>query len=214
MCFSASASFTSALVLFLAGCATQTQVSSRNQRYFAAVPFFFALQQLSEGFLWVALSSYSLEWIHIYQWIFLIVAFAIWPLWIPISFLKMERDVYRKKWMVASLILGVIFILLIFGKLLIFNDVASPSVIEYSIHYGVNITMPEIIFFSIICLCVVVTPALISSMRGSWIFGVATALSFAFACFFKISCLVSFWWFFDALFSVLIFCLLRYNKRK
>ena len=55
MCFSASASFGAGIVLSSIGIATITKTQSRSQLSLAFIPLIFAVQQFSEGFLWLSL---------------------------------------------------------------------------------------------------------------------------------------------------------------
>jgi hypothetical protein len=55
MCFSASASFGASLVLSVIGVATIKNTRHREQLPFASIPFVFAVQQFSEGVLWLTL---------------------------------------------------------------------------------------------------------------------------------------------------------------
>ena len=55
MCFSAEASFTSSAVLALIGYASIKAAPSKSKLFLAAIPCFFALQQFSEGIIWLNL---------------------------------------------------------------------------------------------------------------------------------------------------------------
>jgi len=51
MCFSATASFASGVLLSTVGAATIRENKEPSRRLFAAIPMVFGLQQLSEGFV-------------------------------------------------------------------------------------------------------------------------------------------------------------------
>jgi hypothetical protein len=57
MCFSATASFGASVVLGTIGVATLTKVKERAQVPFAIIPIMFAVQQFTEGILWIGLSD-------------------------------------------------------------------------------------------------------------------------------------------------------------
>lgn len=59
MCFSASASFGAGVVLSTIGIITFKKTEAKSQLVFASIPFIFAVQQISEGFLWLALANPS-----------------------------------------------------------------------------------------------------------------------------------------------------------
>ena len=57
MCFSAAASFTAGAVLTGIGVATLRKVEHPTYYLFASIPLLFAVQQFSEGVLWLTLPS-------------------------------------------------------------------------------------------------------------------------------------------------------------
>src|SRR6187402_1838956 len=98
MCFSATASFGAAAVLGVVGGVAVTKAKTSPQKTFAAIPLIFAVQQLSEGLLWLSLKNDSLASSQsLLTYIFLFFAMAIWPFWIPFSVWLMEKDLKRKK---------------------------------------------------------------------------------------------------------------------
>ena len=56
MCFSASASFGLGITLSAIGAACIKRINTPTAYFFGSIPLIFAIQQLSEGFLWLALS--------------------------------------------------------------------------------------------------------------------------------------------------------------
>ena len=64
MCFSATASFTAGITLSALGVATLTQVSSRREILLGSFPLLFAVQQFSEGLVWLTLGQTSLSSIN------------------------------------------------------------------------------------------------------------------------------------------------------
>ena len=57
MCFSATASFSSGVVLLGVGTLTLKAAQSQRELPVAAIPLLFAIQQLTEGLIWLTLSS-------------------------------------------------------------------------------------------------------------------------------------------------------------
>ena len=98
MCFSASASFGAGIVLSAIGIASIKKSETKPQLFFASIPLFFAVQQITEGFLWLALSKpdYALlRWPATY--IFLFFAQVVWPFWVPFAILMLEKEQKQKK---------------------------------------------------------------------------------------------------------------------
>ena len=97
MCFSANASFGSAAVLSLIGVVTMRKASTSAQLALGCFPFIFALQQLSEGFVWFSFTSLSTAgWQSIPIYFFLVFSHVIWPVWIPLSIFLIEKRNDRK----------------------------------------------------------------------------------------------------------------------
>lgn len=80
MCFSATASFTSAAVLLTVGAGTLSLNQEKENRMFAAIPILFGIQQASEGVVWLTIGQVAsadlLKWAVI---TFLAFALVIWP---------------------------------------------------------------------------------------------------------------------------------------
>src|SRR5438445_11955235 len=98
MCFSATASFGAGAVLGTIGIIAVAKTKTNPQRLFATIPLIFAVQQFTEGLLWLslkdpALASRQFLLTHIY----LVFAMAIWPLWVPLTIRLLEKDARRKK---------------------------------------------------------------------------------------------------------------------
>ena len=103
MCFSPEASFTSGGILLVVGAASLSKVSSKKKIVLASTPLIFAIQQLSEGVLWLTINkpeNYVLQQVSTY----LFTAFGqiFWPIWVP------ETEIVRRRILWAFLGLGVI----------------------------------------------------------------------------------------------------------
>ena len=92
MCFSAEASFVGGVIITAIGVATIRKVHKPSQIIFACIPLFFGLQQIAEGFLWLALQNPEFAGIQkpAMYW-FLIMAEVFWPFMVPLSVLQMEK---------------------------------------------------------------------------------------------------------------------------
>ena len=83
MCFSATASFTSATILIPVGayCLRAASRKKPNEIPTALVPFFFGIQQLSEGFVWHGIEHNDNYLIKNGSLVFLFFALSFWPFW-------------------------------------------------------------------------------------------------------------------------------------
>ena len=103
MCFSATASFSAGVVLTVIGIATLKKVQHPSQIMFASIPLIFAVQQITEGVLWLALPSTAYPAIQVsFTYIFLFFAQVVWLLWVPLAILLLEKKgkgfpVYKKE---------------------------------------------------------------------------------------------------------------------
>jgi hypothetical protein len=98
MCFSASASFSAGVILSAIGVASIKKAQSPPHIFFASIPLIFAVQQITEGFVWLSLSNPTfvpLKQIATYN--FLFFAQVVWPVWVPFSILKLEPKNRRRR---------------------------------------------------------------------------------------------------------------------
>ena|SRR5674476_769986 len=98
MCFSANASFGAGVVLVVIGVMSIKKVQHPSQILFASIPLLFAVQQISEGILWVTLPNPAYTSLsQVMTYVFLFFAQFFWPLWVPIAILMLEKESKRKR---------------------------------------------------------------------------------------------------------------------
>ena len=98
MCFSSAASFGAAALLAVAGIASIAKARRQKDMLFAAIPILFALQQMAEGLLWLSIDNLALRPLRTdLTYFFLFVAESVWPVWVPLSLLLMERSRFAKR---------------------------------------------------------------------------------------------------------------------
>jgi hypothetical protein len=98
VCFSAEASFTVGAALLPAGlyCMWAAAVKKPSYLPLAAVPIFFGVQQIGEGFVWQAIHEGDPAQIRTASLVFLFFALAFWPFWFPFLTTWMEPQPKRK----------------------------------------------------------------------------------------------------------------------
>ena len=207
MCFSAEASFTAAAALAIMGILTVRNYSSNNYIFLALIPLLFALQQFSEGILWLNFNANRQPDFITYfaQRSFLIFAFFLWPIWIPLSLGAVEKVVWRRNiiYFILACGLGLSFLNLSYAL----SGPISISIINHSIHYSGKILSQEIIYPLIILI-----PVFMSSMKKVWIFGVLIAIAYGIADYYYQETFVSVWCFFAAMISLILYKVLRDNQ--
>ncbi len=219
MCFSATASFGASAVLSIVGIIAVTKATTNPQRTFAAIPLLFALQQLSEGLLWLSLKNADLaSWQSSITYIFLVFAMAIWPFWIPFSIWLLENDTRRKKmiqkfvWIGAAVAIGVCFILFSYPVQVVtpfcFNCPDSPSLTPRD-HLHYEFAIPSMVkklivaFSALYIAATIITPFLSGIKKMKWL-GVVFLASYLFAIGFYRGFVISVWCFFAALLSFVV----------
>ena len=207
MCFSAGASFAGGAIITTIGVLTVRKNNEPSRRLFAAIPLVFGVQQISEGFVWVALQSGGHElMLTAATYVFLFAALFLWPSMIPLSVMLMEPSPRRRKALIVFLVLG-LATSLCYGSGLFFNQV-TPEISSHHIKYTND--FPRLvanIAFGAYLLATLV-PLFISGIRRMWMFGTLMAVSCLITGFFYREFLTSVWCFFAALISIVIYCII------
>ncbi len=107
MCFSSEASLIAGGVLLITGVATIKKVRCQRDIPIALIPLLFALQQFTEGFLWIALENGDIPqtqfWLTNIYGVFIGV---IWPLYASFAVYQGEPSVRRKRIIVFTGLVG------------------------------------------------------------------------------------------------------------
>jgi hypothetical protein len=202
MCFSASASFSAALVLGAVGVQTWTWAGDTSPlRRYAAIPLLFAAQQVLEGLLWQTLAGpdsglASLRPALTYA--YLLMALGVWPLYVPWAVLPLEPRGLRRRWLQALLACGAAVSLWLIVALVRGGATATPAGghIDYGFH------PPQVEWIDALYLAAVAGAPLCSSRVGVRRFGVLTALGCGVALAIYAQWFISMWCFVAALLSV------------
>ena len=143
MCFSAEASFIAGSLLSLGGLSGIVRVVRKKALRllpYALIPMIFALHQFTEGGLWIALKAHHQEWVETLSWIFVLIAYCLWPLLVPISITIMEPQKIRKKILIGFSVVGVIASLSFLYSILSYDKPISGYIhhrnIEYTFRYS------------------------------------------------------------------------------
>jgi hypothetical protein len=207
MCFSTEASFTAAIILGGMGCAITKSAPSKNFYFLASIPLLFALQQLSEGVIWYNFAYHQLPAIFLQFAIrfYLILAFLVWPIWIPLSLFATEEVTWRRFLIGTDLLAGccLSFVNLSFAL----KQEATVQIVNHSIQYMGSIPNQLIIYPLIVLI-----PCFLSSLKNIHLFGWLIAGGYLLANYFYQTTFVSVWCFFAAIISVVIYKILRDNQ--
>ena len=172
MCFSAEASFIAATFLGAAGLYLGYQNWNKSTFWLAITPLFFALQQFSEGWLWLGLNQGTYpDFSSLFaQYVYLFFAYLFWPVWVPSVALTAEPVKKKATWLKAILLLG--FVIFLFNGIdLIKSYPILAKVVGHSIRYG-QVTY----WMACIYAAVVIAPFFIISIpRMKWV-GISDSL--------------------------------------
>ncbi len=212
MCFSATASFASGIILTGVGVAALSTTKHRSEWVFAGIPLLFGIQQIAEGFTWLTLMhSEYMQWQTLAINCFLFFAHILWPFWIPLSVYLMEKEPVRKKIYAAILGLGIILAISELYCMIVFPTIAIVN--EHHIDYTVAFPRWYAIVTEGMYFVVTLVPCYISSVKKMWLFGYCLTLTLVMSAIFYKMYVVSVWCFFAGLTSVVIYFIL-WDMRK
>ena len=203
MCFSAQASFAVAGGLSVLGLLSVGRAQTKNQVAFAAIPLFFAVQQFFEGIVWLV-QQYGLSadpFLAIGTYGFLFFALLFWPIWVPFSLWLLESRGPRKRWLFATLLLGVIWSLYLANLMLAWP--ISTQVLDGNIVYSILMPAHPLADYAIIPYALATIGSFFfSSTRAVWGFGSLAAILMAVALWYWYAAFISIWCFFAAVISL------------
>jgi len=213
MCFSTAASFGAGILLSGAAMVAARKVEKPSQRAFAAIPGIFAIQQFTEGFVWLSLTNESLSgYAQSSSLGFLFFAEVLWPMWIPFAMVLLEKDQARRKILFG--LLGMGLALSVYTLYILIAYPCSAQIVEHHVQYSMGFTgkilLAQVIAYGI----VTVGPAFVSTVPKMWILGVLVVLSFMVTKVLFPDYIISVWCFFAAIISVIVVYVLEHQRGK
>jgi len=207
MCFCASASFGAGVVLSVIGVAAIKKTQHPKQLFFATIPLIFAIQQIAEGVLWVTLPNPNYVIIQkTTVYIFLFFAEILWPIWVPIAILLLEKKATRKK--IQKILVGAGLLVGIYLAFCLLSFTIEAKIIGHHISYKLNYP-PSLRYISIILYALAtIVPPFFSHLKRMWIFGVAIAISYIISAIFFEHYILSVWCFFSSIISLSIYAIM------
>jgi len=201
MCFSATASFTAAAFLLGFGTMTVSSAHHRRERPYASIPLLFAVQQFTEGVVWL---SFDLDapWLNVAMTqLYSLFSHVLWPIYIPLAILLIEPLAARRRMLLAVVLAGSSVGLYLLYSMFQFPIVSRPSGqhIEYvSPHFFIAATITFYLLSTTFSL-------ILSTHRSVQIFGALVLLSFGLAYWFYARWFISVWCFFAAVLSFVVY---------
>ncbi|MFA7302259.1 MAG: DUF6629 family protein [Candidatus Paceibacterota bacterium] len=199
MCFSAPASFIAGTALTAAGVVTISKTKKPHERAFASIPLLFGLQQLLDGIAWVSMGSPLLNSFAAYGYGFF--AYLLWPVFVPVAVLSMEKDPERRKVLTAITLVGIAV-----GLYALYLMLAGPitaQIINHCIRYDTVYPYSLwVLGFYLIATC---GSCFVSSHKFVRLFGIVVFIGFVVAGWFYLETFSSVWCFFAAILSGIIY---------
>jgi hypothetical protein len=205
MCFSATGSFALSGILIGVGAASIARSSSPSYRMLAAAPLLFGAQQAAEGVVWLTIGAPShVAFQQLAVDIFLGFALVVWPLWVPLSMQRAERDPTRRR--VLTALCWFSGVLSVSAAILVSRWQPFAQIAGHSIRYDYPGTSNAAVHLLLVLAYIVSTivPFFVSTATLARTLGVTLIFSVAAAAIIRRESLTSGWCFFAAMFSALI----------
>ena len=205
MCFSATGSFGVAAVIAGIGAVAVAQKKPPSHRMLAAVPLMFAAQQVAEGIVWLTIGDPGKRPLNLAAVAaFLVFAVVVWPLWVPLSLLKAERQPRRRRALAVLTCCG--GAVAIYAAMLLLRVRPTAQVAGHSIAYNYGAEAPALLLALYIPAYVltVIVPFFVSSVSKAKTIGVVLAVALVATMVVQRQALTSVWCFFAAILSVFI----------
>ena len=201
MCFSATASFSAGAVLLGLGTLTVRSAHLRREVPFAAIPLLFAIQQLTEGVIWLTFRYQSPLLNTVMTHLYSFFSHVLWPIYVPVAVLLIEPMAWRR-----TVLLGFVAAGLVAGVYLLYVLLAFP-VISRPTGQHLEYVSPHFFAATVMTLYLLAATAspMFSTHRLVKVFGVLALLSFAASYAFYTTWFISVWCFFAALLSAVIY---------
>ena len=209
MCFSATASFTTALVLIPVGVYCVNKATSLQKSYwlFALMPLMFGVQQFFEGVVWLGMEADDGATTLIAARGYLFFSHLFWLFWIPLSCYAVEDNATKRKFYFILTVFGAAYALLMYVPLLIHEDWVTVKLVGHSIKYKLILLHEEYVTLKVRNLIYgifTLVPLLSASDRYIKGFGVIIVFSLAITSLYFDHAFLSVWCFFAAVLSLYI----------
>lgn len=210
MCVSAQASFIVGAGTGAIGLVTFKRARSTPHQWLALVPCFFALQQASEGVVWLHLKGdfQATPLSRIAQYIYLMFALVFWPAYAPFAVTMSEKVPLRRLLCSLAVVAGLLVSAFNTFQLVISSQV--PAVVGHSIQYGFGDGyFPSRLTYGFVAMM----PLFISSLRKMWVLGALALVGFIVSDYLYYNAFVSVWCFLAAIISVSLYLILKDNEK-
>lgn len=213
MCFSANASFGAGVVLSVIGVASIRKAQKPSQLLFASIPLIFAVQQVAEGLLWVALPNPdSVTMQRNATYIFLFFAQILWPLWVPVAILMLEKKSSRS--VVQKTLIGAGILVGFYLAYCLLSYQVEAKIIGYHIAYIQDYPASLRMYVIGLYALSTIAPSFLSHIKRMWMLGTAILISYLVTALFYEHYILSVWCFFSSIISISVYAIMVEIRNK
>lgn len=200
MCFSATASLTAGTFLLGVGMMTTRMARTGGDRVYAAIPLLFAIQQLTEGVVWLSfgwgIDAVTAAATQLYSFF----SHVLWPVYVPVVAWLIEPDRNRRRVLAVICLAGLGVGAYLLYAMFAYPIVATPvggHIVYASPHFYIAASMGLYLTATTVSL-------ILSSHRWVKLFGVLCLGSAVAAYAFYAHWFISVWCFFAAAMSIVV----------
>jgi hypothetical protein len=210
MCFSPQADVVGGVVVTAIGVDAYRHLRGRNDHLLlATLPLLLGLHQIDEVFVWWGLEGHVPHFVgRVALWIYLLIAFVVLPMFVPIAVLVLEPTAHRRRRMAPFVVLGAGVSSVLFASMLR----APIGVTEHPYHLAYSVRLSHgglVVGLYVTAVC---GALLFSGYRHIAIFGFANFVAVAFLAWLTLDGFASLWCGYAALSSGAIAWHLRYAR--
>ncbi len=209
MCFSAGASFGASAIVAVAGVVSIKKAETKAQIMFASIPIIFSVQQLMEGFVWLTFTHGDYAHLRsIPATAFLFLAQVLWPVWVPLSILLIEKE--RKRRVALKILAGLSVLLAPFQAYRLFFYPFGVELTTNHIHYSLDFSIQHYgLVLNLFYFMTTIFPPFLGRSKGMITLGFLNITSFIITAIFFEKDVISVWCFFAALISWQVFLVMK-----
>jgi hypothetical protein len=210
MCFSPQADVVGGVVVTAIGVDAYRHLRGRNDHLLlATLPVLLGVHQLDEVFVWWGLEDRVPHVVgRVALWIYLLIAFVVLPIFVPVAVLVLEPTPERRRRMAPFVALGAGIACVLFAAMLR----APIDVTEHSYHLAYDVRLSHGGFLVGLYVIAVCGALLFSGFRHVEIFGFANFVAVAFLAWLTLDGFASLWCGYAALSAGAIALHMRYAK--
>ena len=212
MCFSATASFSAAVVLTTIGIIAVKKTTHKRQVLFACIPFMFGVQQFAEGILWLTIPKQDFFVLQkITTYVYLFFAHVLWPLWVPIAIVLLDKINERTFVQKTFVFIGIL--VSIFSAFCLINFDVKSTIDGHHINYILGYSAIMSNFWIFLYALATIFPPFFSQVKRLWVLGITILISYLITQLFYANYTLSVWCFFSSIISIMIYYFIN-NKAK